>query len=118
MLIDSLPIVLAKNSRSSKANVARELADKGYYSSKKMCYYGVKLHVIGTVRTGTLPLVVGLTQASCHDLKAFLPIVKNFRDAEFFGDKAYCDSDLQTELKALNNVMLITPIKKKRHKLS
>ncbi len=76
-----------------------------------MFYYGVKLHVIGTVRTGTLPLplLVGLTQASCHDLKAFSPIVKNFRDAEFFGDKAYCDSDLQTELKALNNVILITP---------
>ena len=46
-LVDSMPIVLAKAKRSSRAKVSPENADKGYCGSKDMFYYGVKLHVVG-----------------------------------------------------------------------
>ncbi len=54
MVMDSLPIVLANNKRSSSAKVAPEIASKGYCASKDMYYYGVKLHTIGHQRLGSI----------------------------------------------------------------
>lgn len=42
----SMPIMLAKEKRSSRAKVALELTNKGYCSSKGTFYYGVKLHAV------------------------------------------------------------------------
>lgn len=50
-LVDSLPIVTCKG-RNRKGKVARELADKGFCSTKDMFYYGVKLHALGFRRKG------------------------------------------------------------------
>jgi hypothetical protein len=55
-LVDSLPIVTCKG-RNRKGKVARELADKGFCSTKGMYYYGLKLHALGFPQKGpyTLP---------------------------------------------------------------
>ena len=45
-IYDSMPIMLAGSARSGRAKVAPELCSKGYCASKKMWYYGVKLHTI------------------------------------------------------------------------
>jgi hypothetical protein len=45
-LIDSMPIILAIDKRSSKASVTPEFANKGYCSCKGY-YYGVKVHILG-----------------------------------------------------------------------
>ena len=65
-LIDSLPIIMAKEKRASRAKVAPDLANKGYCASKQTYFYGVKLHVLGLRRRGTMPLPehVGLTPGS------------------------------------------------------
>ena len=65
-LIDSIPIILAGERRSGQAKVAPELANKGYCASKRMYFYGVKLHVLGLRRRGTMPVPeqVGLTPGS------------------------------------------------------
>lgn len=65
----SQPIIMANSSRSSKAKVADELANKGYCGSKKIYYYGIKVHILGFKRSGTLPLpeYIGVTPASNHD---------------------------------------------------
>jgi hypothetical protein len=62
-LIDSMPIIMAIDTRSSKASVAPDIANKGYCGSKGCYYYGV--HVLGFRRLGTLPLpeYIGLTPA-------------------------------------------------------
>ena len=54
-LIDSAPIILAQQGRSFNARVAPEYADKGYCASKKLHYYGVKLHILGQRQEGCLP---------------------------------------------------------------
>ena len=41
-ILDSCPIVTCKG--KGKGKVARDFTDKSYCSSKKMWYYGVKLH--------------------------------------------------------------------------
>ena len=65
LLMDSLPIVMANNKRSSKAKVAKEMADKGYCDTKKMFYHGIKLHIAAFYRENSIPVptIIGITEA-------------------------------------------------------
>jgi hypothetical protein len=114
-LIDSMPIIMAKEKRSSKAKVAPELANKGYCGSKNIYYYGVKVHILGFKRSGTLPLpeFIGLTPASNHDLSAFRQISSEIKNSEIYADKAYIDS-LEKEMLNQQNTEIYTPVKKKK----
>jgi hypothetical protein len=47
-LIDSFPVTLAKQGHRFKAYVTKELADSGYCATKKLYYYGLRMHVIGS----------------------------------------------------------------------
>ena len=116
-LIDSLPIILAKQSRSSYAKVSPELCSKTYCASKDLWYYGMKLHVVGCAQYNQLPtpLIFTASTAADHDLtvakqiftSTHLPLRK------LFADKAYCDSAWQGSL-AQKDIQLLTPIKKTR----
>jgi len=114
-LIDSMPIIMAKEKRSSKAKVAPDLANKGYCGSKGCYYYGVKVHVLGFRRLGTLPLpeYLGLTPASNHDLSAFRQMTPYIQDRFVNADKAYIDS-LERERLNQQNAEIYTPVKKKK----
>lgn len=113
-LMDAMPIRLAHAKRSSRARVAPELANKGYCASKGDYYYGVKVHVLGLRRPGTLPLpdYLGLTPASEHDLTAFRHIVSQLHGGELYLDKAYADERLAQATKADQDLALLTPVKK------
>jgi DNA-binding response OmpR family regulator len=115
-LIDSMPIILANAKRSSKAKVANQLANKGYCASKGIYYYGVKIHILGLKREGTLPLpeYIGLTSASDHDLIAFNHIAHLLKGGEVYADKAYIDEIMKQLLEQEQQVKLHTPIKKKK----
>lgn len=114
-LIDSFPVVMANAKRSSCAKVAGEFANKGYCSSKKFWYYGVKVHISGIKRTGTLPLAdfIGLTPASDHDLNAFRQISPYLENCKLFADMAYID-ELEKQLLKEQNTDIHTPVKKKK----
>ena len=113
-LMDSLPIKLAHAKRSSRARVAPEIANKGYCSSKDEYYYGVKVHILGLRRPGTLPLpeYIGLTPASEHDLAAFRQIAPELHGGELYLDKAYIDALLRQLSQTEQDLMLWTPVKK------
>jgi hypothetical protein len=102
-LLDSAPIVVAKRSRSSQAETASKLCDKGYCASQKKWYYGVKIHILAEERPHTVPTPrrILLTKASEHDSNAGKVILENAEDIEVFADKAYidelCGYDLQLE---------------------
>lgn len=114
---DSMPIVLAQKSRSYQAKVAPELCNQGYCASKKLTYYGVKLHTLGFRRAGALPLpeYLQLTPASQHDLTAMRQIFPDLSNRQLFLDKAYCDEPLARELIEEAQVSLHTPRKKKKN---
>lgn len=116
LLVDSLPIILANNNRSSRARVAPEIADKGFCDAKDMFYYGVKLHVAGKDRDSTLPIptIVGITPASHHDLSAFRGVLPGIYNCDIFTDKAYIDHALQLDLREKQGVILSTPMKRKK----
>lgn len=114
---DSMPIILAQKARSYQAKVAPELCDQGYCASKKLTYYGVKLHTLGFRRVGTLPLpeYLQITPASQHDLNAMRQIFPQLTNRQLFLDKAYCNQPLAEALIAQAQLTLHTPRKKKKN---
>lgn len=114
LLVDSMPILLAKASRSGHAKVARELCAKTYNASRDQWYYGMKLHVIAQKRQHTLPFpkAIFASEASCHDLPIAKEMAQSIALPTVFllRDKAYCDSTWELAL-AQVEVQLLTPHK-------
>jgi hypothetical protein len=115
-LIDSMPVMLAKGSRSNTARVAAEVADKGFCASKSSYYYGVKLHAIALRRLRQLPLpaLLHVGRASQHDLTALRELDPDLGEGLLFGDKAYADAETKTVF-AARDTHLVTPYKRKRN---
>lgn len=112
-LLDSMPIVLARGSRRFQAKVAREIADCGYCASKKLSYYGLKLHVLGIRQAGTLPHpnYIELTSARPHDITVLEGISPYLQQGELYADKAYASEVLEALL-ASQEMLVLTPTKK------
>lgn len=114
-LTDSMPIIMAQRGRRFHAKVAPEIATKnGYCATKKMHYYGVKLHAIASRKKGSLPIPVclGLTDAGMHDRKAFEQILSFLPEnmLECYADKAY--QVAAEPIHQEGHVTLLTPVKK------
>lgn len=95
-LVDSMPIIMARGGRRFNAKVASEIADKnGYCATKKLHYYGVKLHVVGSSQSGTIPIPdkIGVTPAGVSDVKAYELVLPEILEYEKFADKAYVGVD-------------------------
>ena len=112
-LMDSLPIIVAGQSRSGSAKVASELCNKGYCDSKQMWFYGVRLHVLGQSQYKTLPLpkLMQLAPASQHDRKASEEMLCDVYNIDAFTDKAYINASWQADIRDSNCINIITPIK-------
>lgn len=114
-LIDSFPVALAKQGHRFKAKVAPQIADAGYCSTKKLYYYGVRVHVIGRSQPGTLPWpeYIGMTGASENDGKVFAQIRPFLHKKELYGDKAYKLPD-EEEFWHQQELAVQTPVKKQK----
>lgn len=114
-LIDSMPIMIAKSQRSGTAKVAANIANKGYNSTKKTYYYGVKLHILAFRRSGKLPLpdYIGMTAASEADINVLKNIAEDIHLTPVYADKAYIDETL-SQLLEQQEAPLNTPVKKKK----
>jgi hypothetical protein len=113
LLGDSFPVITCSHKRQGK--VATELTDKGYCATKKLHYYGVKVHVLGLKRWGTIPFpqYVEVTPASVHDLTALKGVLEKITADAFVLDKAYADTALAKQI-LKNNHLLLTPLKDKK----
>ena len=110
-LLDSMPIITCSGKRSGK--VASQITDKGYCSTKKLHYYGAKLHGIAFHRKGKLPFpeYFCLTKSSEHDLNAVREILPRLKGRAVIGDKAYSKMDLNEILEKEHGVCIYTPVK-------
>lgn len=115
-VLDSLPIMVAGNSRSSSAKVAKALCSKGYCSSKGIYYYGLKLHALNIVQAEHIPkpYQVWITAAAENDLTAARPILEHIGNSKLYADKIYTDAALNEELQTHQNSIILTPIKNKK----
>lgn len=116
-LMDFFPVALAKQGLRFKACVAKELAD-AYCASKKLYYYGVRVHVVGSRQSGTVPTpdYSGVTGASEHDGKVFEQIRPYLHHHELYGDKAYQRPDAR-DVRHAQNLIVLTPVKKQKELL-
>lgn len=115
-LIDSMPIILANEKRSSNAKVAREIANKTYCSSKNMWYHGVKVHILANRKPGTIPLpnYIAMSPASNHDFPVFEQIAPLLYEGELYADNAYSKEELEQFMKKKQNFILYATKKKKK----
>lgn len=107
-LVDSMPIIMAHRGRRFNAKVAPEIADKnGYCATKKLHYYGVKLHIVGSSQLGTIPIPdkVGISPAGMSDIKAYEVVLPEILEYDKFADKAYV---------GVNSTKTYIPIKKQK----
>jgi hypothetical protein len=112
-LTDSMPIVTCKG-KNRKAKVAREVVDKGWCSTKNMYYYGLKLHLLGFRRPGTVPFpeFIGVTGASENDLTAFKELFGDYIfNRVIFGDRIFSDKPYFDMKADKQNIEMLTPVK-------
>ena len=113
-LIDSMPIILAHRGRRFNAKVAPEIAtSNGYCATKKLHYYGVKLHIMGSYSAGSLPIpqYFGITDAGTADIRVYEEIERNLPEGtKVYADKAYQKGN--QPIAKSENVTLYTPVKK------
>lgn len=114
-LTDSMPIIMASGKRSGAAKVAQRIANKGYCPSKDIYYHGVKLHVLGIRRAGSLPVpeFAGISPASQHDLPVFAEIAPYLHGKKVYADKAYISALLRESLENQGNSLFAPPKKEK-----
>lgn len=112
-LVDSMPIITCAG-RNRTAKVAREMTDKGYYSTKNLYYYGVKLNLLAHRVKGSIPYpeMISVTPASENDSTVFK---RDFVDSLYyknvFSDKIYKDDEFYKEKELTHNLRLFTPCK-------
>ena len=96
-LTDSLPIVLSK--RPDSARVATDIADKGYCSTKKLYYHGLKI-APDRRRPFSQNAAAGteFTKASVNDLTALRAELPYLSGGCLVGDKAYASAPLREQL--------------------
>ncbi len=113
VIVDSMPIITCCG-RNRTGKVARDIADKGYCSTKNMYYHGLKLHVVGYRREGHIPhpFQIALSAASENDLKVFqrecMPDIFN---KKIFADKIYRNGDYWEQERNEKDNELYTPVK-------
>lgn len=115
-LTDSMPIITCRAVR--KAKVAPLVCTKTYCASKRISYYGVKLHGIAWPRAGKLPVLEHLfiQSAHVHDLKAQQAILATLKHRTIWADRAFISQDLSDDLERVNS-QILTPVKQDRYKL-
>ena len=114
-ITDTMPIIMAQGSRSYTAKVALDIANRGYCSTKKLKYHGVKLSALNLLIPKQLPKPRNLilTPASHSDITIFKELIApTLSDMTVFADKIYNDDTLEKYLKEHQNVDLL-PIQKK-----
>ena len=110
-LVDSMPIITCSGKR--KAKVARELVNKGYNSTKKIYFYGLKIHAFAYKQANKIPFPqeIQISKASDNDLNIFKQAWGKVSDKYIFGDKIYIDKDFFNNQWEKYNSTMITPVK-------
>lgn len=91
--------------------------------SKKMTFFGYKLHIIVDCKA-ELPIAFIISTGKDHDSTHFIPLLKFTKenygeliDSEIFSDSAYWQPNLVTEAKVILNTELYSAINPRRDKI-
>ena len=106
-LIDSLPLPVVGFAHARGHQCWRGWASYGYNASKKLTFYGFKLHLLATCGG----LIVDFAVAPAHLVDGALSetLVRDKPALTVLGDKAYLNAPLQEALRAEHGIVLLTP---------
>ena len=105
LIIDSFPVPVCQPVRNYYVKIFRGIADIGYKATKKIYYYGFKVHAL--VSDDGYLLDYAVTKASVHDAKETAELMINAHPINRYllGDEGYLGKDLAAELKRLGYVL-------------
>ena len=111
LIIDSFPVPVCQPVRNHRVKIFRGYADIGYKATKKIYYYGFKVHAIVSDDGYLLDYVV--TKASVHDAKEATELIVNAHPKNHYllGDEGYLGKDLHQRLEQIG-YKLWTPYRK------
>ncbi|MBI1696128.1 transposase [Lactobacillus crispatus] len=111
LIIDSFPVPVCQPIRNRRAKIFRGYADIGYKATKKIYYYGFKVHAIVSDDGYLLDYIV--TKASVHDAKETVELITNAHpdNRYLLGDEGYLGKNLHQRLEQMG-YMLWTPYRK------
>lgn len=101
LIIDSFPVPVCQPIRNYRVKIFRGIADIGYKATKKIYYYGFKVHAL--VSDDGYVLDYAVTRASVHDAKETVELMINAHPINHYllGDEGYLGKDLAAELKGV-----------------
>lgn len=79
LIIDSFPVPVCQSVRNYRVRIFRDSANIGYKATKKIYYYGVKVHAI--VSDDDYVLDYAVTRASVYDAKETVELMKKAHPA-------------------------------------
>ena len=91
-IIDSFPVPVCQNIRNQRVRIFRGYADVGYNATKRMWFYGFKVHVVMEGDGTILNYVV--TKASVHDAKEAPELIMGCPCPEVLADVGYVGKKL------------------------
>ena len=117
VIIDSFPLPLCQPVRNYRTRIFNDLADIGYNASKRLWFYGFKVHMLVTLSGYILNYVV--TPASVHDSRAVNDLLENCHQPHILADLGYLSRELRDSLEQ-KGYHLWTPLRQnmagaKRH---
>ncbi|EFR43442.1 transposase, IS4 family [Streptococcus pseudoporcinus LQ 940-04] len=95
-IIDSFPLPLYLPARNGKAKVLQGQADISYNPSKKMWFYGFKVHLLVTLSSFIINYVV--TSASVHDSQVAEELIEGSSFPYILEDLGYLSKPLKQKL--------------------
>jgi Transposase DDE domain len=112
-IVDSFPVPVCKNIRIKRCKIYHDKCFRGYVSSRKEYFYGIKVSAVMT--ESGIPAEIIFSHGGCSDIAAF----HNFRldlpaESVILGDKAYNYYALEDSLK--EEGIHLMPIRKKNSK--
>jgi Transposase DDE domain len=109
-VMDILPFKLCNYVCASNVKRFRDVSDIGYCASRKMFFYGFKLHIQIFDHLLTMGYVV--TASSCHDRTVSEKVMAQLPHPHTFGDKGYTSKLLQEKLMSEYGIAFWTPFHK------
>jgi hypothetical protein len=113
-IIDSFPVAVCDNYRIPRARIYHHEVYRGYISSKKRYFYGLKLHLMVTPQGQ--PVECFLTPGSSSDVHALRSFQFDVPEGScIYADKAYNDYNMEDLMHESAHIEL-SPIRKKNSK--
>ncbi|MBP6870005.1 IS982 family transposase, partial [Candidatus Babeliales bacterium] len=108
--IDSFPIPVCRNIRINRCKIYQEEIYRGLISSKKEYFFGIRAHMICTVKRE--PIEIIFAPGAVSDAKIFQEFEFDLPSgSKLYGDKMYNNYHVEDRLKSISNIDVL-PIRK------